>query len=340
MFAVIALFVINIFFCLWNPRYTNSQAKTVYWLLCVVAIFVIGFRGEIDNDYATYEYMFDSNYLLVEPTFVLIRYIVRDLFGGGIVGLMLIYAVIGVTLKFKAISRYSDFIFPSLAVWIGNLMILQDMTQIRAAAACGLLLLAIGPLYERDWKRYFWLVFLAVMFHMSALLMVPLWFLKGKRINRGLWTAVVPLGYALSLAGIYATSLIAFIPIETVQSKFLSYDVETTSGGGASIFGIFQMTRVALFLLLLWNAPRLVRQNRYAPLLLKIMACGLAALPLFRNNIVAGLRITELLTCVDILLFPMLIYLFPRYGIGKWMVIGYSAAILFNRLFMEELLLN
>ncbi len=340
MLGVIALFVINIFFCLWNPRYVNRQAKVVYWFLCVVAILIVGFRGEIDNDYATYEYMFSTNYLLIEPTFVAIRYIVRDLFGGSVVGLMLVYAVIGVTLKFKAISKYSDFIFLSLAVWIGNLMILQDMTQIRAAAACGLLLLAIGPLRERDWKRYFWLVFLAVMFHVSALLMVPLWFLKGERINRGVWTAIIPLGYALSLAGIYATSLISFIPIEMIQSKFLAYDVETTDDGGASIFGIFQMTRVVLFLLLLWNAPRLAQRNRYAPLLLKIMACGLAALPLFRNNIVAGLRITELLTCVDILLFPMLVYLFPRYGIGKWMVIGYSAAILFNRLFMEELLAN
>ena len=118
------------------------------------------------------------------------------------------------------------------------------------AAACGLLLLAIGPLRERDWKRYFWLVFLAVMFHVSALLMVPLWFLKGERINRGVWTAIIPLGYALSLAGIYATSLISFIPIEMIQSKFLAYDVETTDDGGASIFGIFQMTRVVLFLLL------------------------------------------------------------------------------------------
>lgn len=338
MISVIIFFVICIAFCLWNPPYENRWAKIIYWTFCLAAVLIVGFRGEIDNDYATYDEMFRTNWLLVEPTFLVIRFLVRDLLGGNIVGLMLVYALIGIPLKFIAIERYSAFVFPSLLIWIGNLMILQDMTQIRASVACGILLLSIKSLYEKNWKQYFMFVLLATMFHASALLMIPLWFLSGKQINRYTWSGVILVGYTLSLCGIYFTSLLSFIPIDFVQSKIDIYSVEITDDGGANIFGTFQMTRIALFLILLWNVRKIAIFNRYAPLLLKIMACGLAALPLFKNSLVAGLRITELLTCVDILLYPMLLYLIPFRMVGEWIIVGYSAAIIYGRLFIEELL--
>ncbi|MBQ4904490.1 MULTISPECIES: EpsG family protein [Alistipes] len=340
MFFVLIFFTINILFCIWNPSYKNRQIQTIYWAFCVLAIFFIGFRGAIDNDYAAYTAMFADNSILVEPAFLLIRFLIRDICGGGITGLMFVYAIISVTIKFVAIKRYSEFIFPSLIIWIGNLMILQDMTQIRAAAACGILLLSIGALYHRNWLHYFGWVLLATMFHASALLMLPLWFLSSDRINRGIWTCVILTGYLLSLNGIYLTSLISFVPIEFIQEKFLIYSVEITDdgNGGANILGLFQITRIGIFLFLLWNIHKIQPHNRYSVLLLKIMACGLTALPLFRNNLTAGLRITEFLTCVDILLFPMVIYLFSPKALGKWLVVGYSAAIMYGRLFVEELL--
>lgn len=342
MFTVIIFFAINILLCIWNPLYKNIQARTIYWALCIVAICMIGLRGDIDNDYRTYCEMFHDNSLIVEPTFILIRFIVRDIFGGGIVGLMVIYAMISVTIKYIAIKRYSEFIFPSLTIWAGNIMILQDMTQIRAAVACGILLLSIGALYQRNWLHYFGWVLLAALFHISALLMAPIYFFSTNRINRGVWTIILLLGYVLTFNGVYLTSLVSFVPIEFVQNKFLTYSVETVDNGdgGANILGLFQLARLGLFLLLLWNVKTILHHNKYVIILLKIMACGLIALPLFRNNLTAGLRISEFLTCVDILLFPMVIYLFPIKVLGNMLVIGYSAAILYGRLFLEELLNN
>ena len=150
MFFVLIFFTINILFCIWNPSYKNRQIQTIYWAFCVLAIFFIGFRGAIDNDYAAYTAMFSDNSILVEPAFLLIRFLIRDICGGGITGLMFVYAIISVTIKFVAIKRYSEFIFPSLIIWIGNLMILQDMTQIRAAAACGILLLSSSCISDRE----------------------------------------------------------------------------------------------------------------------------------------------------------------------------------------------
>lgn len=338
MQSVIIFFIINLFFCLWNPTYKNTQARVVYWTCCVSAILLIGLRGNIDNDYATYVDMFSSDHILVEPTFLIIRFLVRDIIGGGIAGLMLIYAAISVTIRFIAIKRYSPFIFLSVIIWIGNLMILQDMTQIRAAVASSIMLLATGAHYERKPVPYFSLTLIATMFHVSALLMIPLWLFTSKKINKWLWTGIIATGYILALKGIYLTSLLSLLPFEYIQTKLLTYSIETTDDGGANILGLFQITRIGLFMLLLWNAQRIQSHNRYTILLLKIMACGLVALPLFRNNIVFGLRITELLTSVDILLYPMVIYLFPIRSIGKFIIICYSAAIMYGRLFLEGLL--
>ena len=339
MQTIVVFFVITTLFCLWNPPYTDRKAKVLYWVLCIATIFMIGFRGDMDRDYANYANMFSSDITLIEPAFLAIRFLVRDIFHGNIVGLMFMYALIGVSIKFFAIKRYSEFIFLSLAIWMGNLMVLQDMTQIRVSVACSILLLSVGSLYDRNWRHYFGFVLLASMFHTSALLMVLLWFLSGKRINRLVWTVVIVGGYALSLSGIFATSLVSLIPIESIQTKLQAYEYLTSSDGegGANIFGFFQMTRIAIFLLLLWNVHKIEVHNKYAVLLLKIMACGLTALPLFRNNLAAGLRITELLTCVDILLFPMVVYLFYPRATGKLIVIIYSAAVLYGRLFVEQL---
>ena len=57
------------------------------------------------------------------------------------------------------------------------------MVQIRASVAAGLLMLSFVPLYERKPVRFVITVVCAALFHVSALMILPFYFLNTKSIN-------------------------------------------------------------------------------------------------------------------------------------------------------------
>lgn len=68
--------------------------------------------------------------------------------------------------------------------------------QIRAGLSYAIILVAVQYITKRDWKRYFGLVFIAYLFHQSALIAVPLYFLcliniKKKHIIMGILAAFI-----------------------------------------------------------------------------------------------------------------------------------------------------
>ena len=82
--------------------------------------------------------------------------------------------------------------------------------QIRAGLSYAIILVAVKYITNRDWKRYFAWVFVAYLFHHSALIAVPLYFLCMIDIKK--WHIVVGLGIAFVIAAFYSNvvrSLIA-----------------------------------------------------------------------------------------------------------------------------------
>ena len=117
-------------------------------------------------------YRFPEETPTVEPTFTLISSLVKAVCPWPVL-LFVIYASIGVTCKIFAIKRLTSLLFLSLVIYISNVYLLHDMTQIRAGVASGIFLLAIRPLAEHKIFRYTALILLAALFHYSSLLLLP-----------------------------------------------------------------------------------------------------------------------------------------------------------------------
>lgn len=337
---ILCIFIIICILCLNTSSNTQRISLLFFWILCPVIIFFTAFRdGTKVTDYDSYQLLFDmGGGDFGELTFVLLIHLIKTVLHGDIVTLMLIYALFTIPLKFFSILRYSEFIFFSLLIWIGNLYLQQDFTQIRAAAATSIFLLSLKSLY--DHKNNYWLyTIIACMFHFSSLLMIPLWFLSVNTIKKKTWIGFIIIAYIMALCKIDIIYILGLLPIEAVQSKYAMYkNIQEHGDYTANIFSILQISKIIIWSILLWKLDIIYSHNKYAILLLKITTISLASLPMLSLNIAASLRIMEYYGIVEIILFPMLLYVIRPNWITKIILIFFSAIILYMRIFVWELI--
>ena len=103
--------------------------------------------------------------------------IIYSLIGPYPIYLFLLFAILGVSFKLIAIKQLTELWFLSLILYLSNFFILHEMTQIRAGVASAFLLLCVKPIYDRDLKRFLLFAVLGFLFHYSAIVILPLWFL-------------------------------------------------------------------------------------------------------------------------------------------------------------------
>ena len=127
-------------------------------------------------DYQNYtDIFYGINTKVVEPAIILISSAIQTVSYNPIF-LFIVFALIGVILKFIAIRQLTELWFLSGAMYICYYFMYHEMIQIRAGVVSGLLLLAVKPVYERNWKVFVSLCLLGLTFHISALLIAPLGF--------------------------------------------------------------------------------------------------------------------------------------------------------------------
>lgn len=323
----------------------NSVTKIfVFSFLGLLLILIAAFRSEEGNpDYEVYvSYFYDQDFLLVEPTFVIFAKMVSFLFGPYPIYIFIIYAILGVTLKFAAIKQLSKLWFLSIIVYIGNFFVLQDMIQIRAGVASALLLLCIKPIFDRDLKKFLFISILAILFHISALVILPLWFLPKikDRILIFLLYIIIPISCVIYFL---KTNLIMALPIPVVQEKIDIYVALQESGvenvlTEINVFNYVFLVNVLIFYLLLIKHKLLLFHNKYALILLAIYGIGLSSYAALATLPVFAGRISGLLEIVEIILIPFLYYtISPKY-ISKLLVIFWALGMILIHLFRSKLI--
>jgi hypothetical protein len=191
-------FLIFFLLCILCLVEIKQQYKIGFFIVVLLILFA-GFRGSVDNDYDTYEMMYNkiSNNINVniEPTFYFITDFVNYL-QSNISLLILIYSIIGVSLKTIALSRLSEFWLYSILVYFSFFFILHEMTQIRVGIASAFILFSIQPLKKNQLLHFFALITLGTLFHYSTLLILPVLFLNKNSISKGFYV-LIPFGFLI-----------------------------------------------------------------------------------------------------------------------------------------------
>lgn len=281
-----------------------------------VALFLIaGFRAEgVDHDYEGYiEYYNDvlyRDFVNVEPAFIWLTQLVTNL-GDNSLYLFVIYAALGVALKVVGIYRLTRFPLAAMLIYYSGFFLLWEMTQIRAAVAGGILLVSIRHIKERNLGWFLVLCLLAAMFHYSALVFLPLYFLKSDRINVLLYCSLIPAATALNVAGLNLVEVASFAPVQLIELKINSYSAYADADVNRTFNAVY-LARCALAFLLLVNHRFLSKRNEYFPLLIKVyfvalfLHVALASIPGIAS------RLSELLLVVEVILIPTLFDFFHK----------------------------
>ena len=342
LYTFILLFII-IVSLIFLEDYLGDYKKYIYWGLCIILILFCAFRTiGVDPDSESYEEIFKSNEnnpkLLVESSFLFFSEIVKG-FTDDVHYLFLIYAILGITIKFYALRQLSPWYFLPLAIYFGNYFILHDFIQIRAAVASGMLLLAIKPLSEGNKKKAIVYFLIANVFHYSSFAFYPILFFSNdlSKIWRYALIAIVPVGAVLFLLHY---DFFSALPLPYIQEKIEMYKALTERGifDELSLKNVTIWIQYAIILYSLYFYDTILEHCPALPILLKITAYSMACFfALSSISVVAG-RLHELLGIVELALFPCVCYtLRPQYY-GKIAVCMIGLIEFVFTLFIWELL--
>jgi hypothetical protein len=324
---------------------TNKITQSFFFLV-ILLILLAAFRdGNAVRDYNGYVsvYKKESTYL-IEISFYIIAWLVNHVFFNNVIFLFVIYAILGVSLKAKAIRELTALYFLSLVIYISSFYILHELTQIRAGVAAGFLLLCIKPVYERNLRKFLLFASCAVLFHYSALPIYFLWFLKGDRINKYFYAAIIPFSYIFYFSHIDLVKLIIqFIPIAYIQKKYAAYVyLQTIAAGDAktNVFNYVFLAKCLIYYVILWKSNLIKTQNKYITLLLKIEALSLVCFVLFSSIPVISSRVNELFGVVEIILIPMIYYVFRQKLFSTFIVTFIGLCFLLISIFYTHLIIS
>jgi hypothetical protein len=327
-------------------KYKTNKITQSFILLVILLILLAAFRdGDAVRDYSAYVWMYrNASVSLKEISFSIIAWLVKYVFNDNVIFLFLIYAILGVYLKTKVITELTALCFLSLVIYISNFYILHELTQIRVGVATGFLLICIKPIYERDLRKFILFASCAVIFHYSALPIYFLWFLKSERINKYFYAVIIPFSYIFYFLHIDLIKLfIQFIPIAYVQQKYATYVQLQKIAADATKVNIFNyvfLVKCLIFYIILWKSNLIKAQNRYITLLLKIEALSLASFILFSAMPVFSWRISELFGVVEIILIPLIYYVFKQKLFSTFIVTFIGLCILLINIFYAHLIIS
>ena len=316
-------------------------SSILFWGTSIILIFIAGFREVgLDPDSKVYlrYYGSDDIFLLAEPTFVFISYIVRNTFNN-FQFVLIIYAIIGVFLKYKAINLLTDLKYLSLILYFSTFYILHEITQIRAGVAAGFFLLSIVPLSDRRIWRYIFIISIACLFHYSSIILFSLCFITNDHLNKtgkALLYISIPFGIVLYYQKF---DIMLSIPIETIKYKIEIY--KATQEHAEVILNVFNLVYVVKYLLfyfLLFFYETIYKQEKYVSILLKLYGLSLFSYLLLSQNTIFAMRISELIGIVEILLIPMIYYIFKQRVFGSILVIVISVIYLYINIFYTVLI--
>lgn len=239
----------------------------------------------------------------------------------GIILTFSFYAILGIFLKIRAICKMSNYVWISILIWVSHTFILHDMIQIRASVAAGFLLWGIYFKCNNNIKKSIFALVLGSCFHYSAILgFVIFLFSNKKNSNNNIYILAILLSIVFGLLGL---SLTDFIPKSIINSHYLNSGSESLNI--VTKMNIFR----SLYAIILWYFySQIVKHSSYFSLLLKVYTLGCCIMFLFSRPAILGLRISEFLCVTEIILLPMILYIFPRQSRQYYKIIPVTSAIL------------
>lgn len=208
---MIFVFILLYIFALFVSKQTKNNQNRYLMVVCLVLAFMAGFR-DVDtwNDTGNYTMAFEaftptwSQYdgkmegvPYAEKGFYLLSVTIKTLTNNSQIYLLLV-SLLTFFFLFKDFKRYATYPLLGVCIYISRFYLGRNLMQIRAGLAYAIILLGIRYVTERNWKMYFLIVFFAYLFHQSALIAIPLYFMGYIKIKKKHVVMVIACAFILT----------------------------------------------------------------------------------------------------------------------------------------------
>lgn len=207
----------------------NISALPRKWTLAAILVVVLlagasALRWRVGTDYANYEWLFpiyakevvQSLSLLGEPGLRVIARVSMVISGDSAM-MFAIAAIVTIGLTVRTLWRWSPAFAFSIAVYVLSGAWHGSFNGIRQYLACAILFAGHRYIVDRRFGRWLLVVLVAMLFHVSAVVALLMYFVPTKRTSFGVQAAVFALGLAVMLS---SGSLLEFLALQTGDSEF------------------------------------------------------------------------------------------------------------------------
>lgn len=340
---IYAALLFGIFFAVASITVLGREEKDfwnlgIFVLLVVVLFIMAGWRPiGIDGDSNTYLVYYNTDERdLVEPSFIFIKDLAKNVFDSPR-AMFVMYALLSVPIKAWGITRMTKLWYLSALIWLSNFYMIHDINQIRVSVGLAIFFVSLPFLVKGERWKYLLLILLACCFHVTCVVLIPLVLLSNKPLGRT-WKAIL---YILPLLGYLLAALnidpITYLQLPYVQDKLDIYislrDNGILENDVINLFNPAYILRIVAYYFLLWKYETLKKHTDTLPLLLKIFAISIISFTMLSFMPILSYRIGDMFGCVEILLFPYLVYTVRPLLAGQVVVILFATVKLLLGIF-------
>lgn len=288
-------------------KQTRKAVYASFTVLLIIMVLFCVYKSEEVPDYMMYERVYEMNgsrnmHKEMELTYGWICQVSPNF-----LFLLGIYAILSCGFHLYAILRNSPNVLISMLVYISYFFVLHDLIQIRAAVAIAIFLFALRYISERKWYVYFPLAIVALLFHNSAVVFIPLYFLPRKNINRYIWGALLLGALLCGLAGIQIGVFSRYIPLKIVDMYMGNYLGSKEYVG--STIGPMRVFECLVGLVMIWKIKTIQTRYPYAVVCIILYTISQMCFLLLGDIPVLQTRMGEMFASVNIFavaMFPLI----------------------------------
>lgn len=293
----------------------DKRVSTILFLiLSVILILFVGLRGDIEPDYNNYLDVFqhseNSDYgdFEIEPLYLFLNKTILFL-GGSFPIVVFVMAIISIIPKVFFFKKYSPNFASSFLVFFCGPLFLFDFIATRQAVAIGFFMLSLHHIKDRNWWSYFWIVILAAGFHVSALLLLPCYFVLNKEYSN------IKLYLLLGFC--------AFLNLLQINVYFLKNILDAISLPGATVaklaiysaeteFSFISFKQIVLGFLFVFVKNRIDSKDKMLNISVNIYVLGIFLGTLLNEIPQFSYRVKWYFFSLEALLVPYLIFYFSK----------------------------
>ena len=339
------LFITTIFLAYTEDYMTESQkTKALIGYALVMVLLATTKSIEYTADASSYELMFYNNTnrlteIATEPTFIYLSRLVLA-FGGTISVVFFIYAIVTIPYKLVSLQKMTTYIFTALMIYIPIYFELQDMVQIRSAAAATFLMASMLSRTKQDYFLSAVSFLCAILFHYSAIVFMPILLLGNHKLGKTTRVMVAILIPTLFILYLMKKDLFSLIPSALIEGKLDYYQRATEKGEWGEMMTLYKnayfMVKCILLYLCLYFYDYLSEKNKLTPILVNNLIASILFLLSLSSIPVIATRVSDLYGITDCIVFTFLLYLIePKYLARAAIAIISTYMFLYNLLFAE-----